>query len=152
MLHDNVTEVTRKMYLTSDYSECIFDGWSFPAGGGNSHFTAKRVTSVSNELDCHQHCMEHSECVMFQYSKKSLICYLRKERIARNVNPDYVAGYKLCGSLYYEGKSNGGNQLTTVTFAKNLESAAIATADGVFRMKRCNENRGLDCFVLIQYL
>ena len=53
--------------------------------------------------------------------------------------------------LLYEGEVSLGNQVTNVTFAKNLESAAVAMSDGVFKMKGCHGTRGGDCFVLIEY-
>ena len=151
LLHDNVTEVTRNMYLASNPADCIFEGWAFAAGDRNVEYTEVIKRNVPNGPACHQHCVEHPACIMIQYHVDNLNCHLRNNRISKNLNSNYISGYKLCGSLYYEGENTGGSQLTTVTFAQNLESAAIALSDGVFKMKRCNVNRGRDCYVLIEY-
>ena len=150
ILHDNVTEVTREMYLASDPAECIFEGLSFQRDGIDQ-YEIETKGNVPDGQECHRHCMEHPDCVMFQYKKSHRYCYLRRDRTSRTGSMNFLAGYKLCGSLYYEGQNVGGNHLSTVTFAKNLEGAAIATAEGAFKMKRCDDNSEMDCYVLIEY-
>ena len=152
ILHDNITELRRSMYLNEDPSDCFHE---------NTRFSANRETldmlnimteiNVASPEKCHEFCLKHRDCVMF-FLLQDGRCNLRRDRVGVSNDEGTTSGLKHCGTLYYEStgsSATGGMQ--TATFSKNLDSVSMALSDGSYKVKRCHLKKSTDCFVLIKF-
>ena len=78
-------------------------------------------------------------------------CFLRLDKRKKQVADNMQSGFKLCGTMYYEGDETGGGAPSTLTIGKNLASISMALAGKVFKVKNCAHLGEPDCHVLVQY-
>ena len=148
VLQDGTTELERKMYLSHpDPDTCVFPNTLFGAYLMRPEFHIALHTRVQSIAECRQLCLLNPECVIFIYGT-SKRCNLRKGMVSADKDARYALAFKLCGTIYYEG--NSGKESLTV--AKNLESASLATREGSFRAKKCLPGQQEECYVIIKYI
>ena len=152
ILHDNVTELRRSMYLNEDPFDCIFENTRFPSRQGMVEtFKIKTERNVNSAEECYKFCLQNKDCVLF-FLVQGGNCILRKDRSSVTSQDGTTSGLKHCGTLYYESTgSNATGDMQTATFAKNLESVSLALSDGSYKVKRCHPTRTPNCFVLMKF-
>ena len=149
ILHDGQTEVVRKFYLAENLMDCVLPSLGF-SPPDSPKFSAPMTRTQTIE-ECAEKCQTHPLCVMFVYVASIKGCHLRGDREATNAVPTFQAGFKYCGTLYYEGLKSQGS----ATFAKGLERVSFASGDESFKVVGC-EGRKLsstkteDCYLLVQ--
>ena len=152
ILHDNVTELRRSMFLAANPSDCFRENTRFRSVKGEvSTVKIKTIQNVGSIEKCRELCLRYEACVLF-FLVQDGDCFLRKDRHSVMGQKGTTSGLKHCGTLYYEndGSVATGSQ-QTATFAKNLESISLALSDGSYKVKRCHPEKSKSCYVLIKF-